>query len=202
MSFDPRYNNVLESYLLKTGDILASTVVAEYDPDDVSGNSRPSRRLPPRSSAFRNSSTGLLHFVIQPHAPVRRNQSRNRLVYLPPAFKKCIKHLQAALSGAAGSKNITFDDALDTYQRLYDEPPLEDNPLFHEACTRIRFSEQGFHRIIVYVSVRSVVLRLSVGHVLSGAESSIWRSYGLQAAFLTRGQVLLPQRGCDDTSYA
>eukprot|EP00750_Incisomonas_marina_P021839 INCI4765.8.p1 GENE.INCI4765.8~~INCI4765.8.p1 ORF type:complete len:810 (+),score=120.00 INCI4765.8:415-2844(+) len=155
------YNNVLESYLLKTGDILASTVVAEYDPDDVSGNSRPSRRLPPRSSAFRNSSTGLLHFVIQPHAPVRRNQSRNRLVYLPPAFKKCIKHLQAALSGAAGSKNITFDDALDTYQRLYDEPPLEDNPLFHEACTRIRFSEQGFHRIIVNLGWRPRIPPLS-----------------------------------------
>lgn len=167
---------MLESYLLKTGDILASAVVAEYKPDedaasdaDASARGRPSNRLPPRSSIFRNSSSGLLHFAIQPHAPLSRNGSRS----LPQGFKKCIKHLQATvLSGeeAGSNKNVTFDDALDMYERLYKDPPLEDNPVFHEDCSRIRFSEQGFHRVIVYVAARRSCVR---NIFVSGLESVV-----------------------------
>ena len=143
-----RYNNILESYQLKTLDVVATATADELALQNYSK----SRRLF-RTSVFRDSATKLLHFVFQKHRPAH-NTGETDFDSLSPrdeaTLRRCLIHLQGVLSKRLGV-NVSINDAANEYDRLWQTPPLEDNPLHNVACGRFRFSQPGFHRVILFV---------------------------------------------------
>lgn len=130
-----RYNNILESYMLKTLDVVAGGPGHRYN-TFCANDSQKFKRNSSRLSVFRNTTTGLLHFVIQNNV----------------AKAKCLKHLLNVMKDNSHyGSNLTLDDAYDEHEFLFHHPPLYDNPLHHANCGRNRFSNPGFHRVIAYV---------------------------------------------------
>lgn len=150
------YNTILESYQLKTLDVIAAATIDEAAAFEA--NPWPHPRRLARTSIFRNSTTGLFHAMVQKQRPQDRDgrtdysaladDERNRL-------QRCIQHLRQVMMDNNNSSAGTISElqAEEEYDRLWKQPPLTDNPLHHNNCGRHRFSEPGFHRIIKFVSI-------------------------------------------------
>ena len=144
------YNTILESYQLKTLDVLAELPVSpEWK---VTNSSIAGQTHLRRASVFLNSTTGRYHFFVQRWYPSLLNAS----IEIEPELHKCLQDLQQQFGGTIG-------DAKHMYIALWHHPPLQDNPLHSGACGRIRFSEPGYDRIIACTGWKSKIPKSRAG---------------------------------------